>query len=51
MSSFTGLLNNSILLLALGVIYDTLGLYKLPNRELRNSISGLMIGRVGKADI
>ena len=49
MSSFSGLLNNAVLLLALGVIYDTLGLYKLRNKPLRGLLSGLLIGLVGIA--
>ncbi len=49
MSSFTGLLNNVVLLLALGVIYDTLGLYKIRHKLVRDSLSGVLIGLVGMA--
>lgn len=47
MTSFIGLLNNGILLLALGVIYDSLGLHNLHNRILRNILTGFLIGVVG----
>lgn len=49
MSSFTGLLNNAVLLLALGVIYDTLGLYKIRLKMVRDSLSGVLVGLVGMA--
>ncbi len=45
--SFTGLLNNAILLLALGVIYDVLGLRSIANRQVREVLSGLLIGGIG----
>ncbi|SHJ05190.1 5TMR of 5TMR-LYT [Malonomonas rubra DSM 5091] len=49
MSSFSGLLHNAVLLLALGIIYDTLGLYKMRNRLQRDILSGILIGLVGMA--
>lgn len=47
MTSFAGLLNNAVLLLALGVVYDSLGLYTLANRTLRNILTGLLVGVIG----
>lgn len=49
MNSFTGLLNNVILLLALGVIYDALGIYSIRRKWLRGLLSGVLIGLVGIA--
>ncbi len=49
MSSFTGLINNAVLLLALGVIYDALGLYTIRHRMVRDGLSGLLVGLVGIA--
>ena len=49
MSSFAGLLNNAVLLLALGVIYDALGLYTIRHRLVRDGLSGLLVGLVGIA--
>lgn len=48
-SSFTGLLQNAALLLALGIIYDSLGLHNLESRRLRELISGVLIGLLGIA--
>ena len=48
-SSFTGLLNNTAIMLALGVIYDTLGLHGIRDRRKRQLISGLLIGTLGIA--
>ncbi|MCW8884198.1 MAG: EAL domain-containing protein [Motiliproteus sp.] len=48
-SSFSGLLNNAVLLLALGVVYDSLGLHAIQNRNLRDSCSGFLIGLIGIA--
>jgi diguanylate cyclase (GGDEF)-like protein/PAS domain S-box-containing protein len=45
--SFTGLLNNAILLLALGVIYDVIRPRYLANRYMRKIMSGLLIGSIG----
>ncbi|WP_020677547.1 ATP-binding protein [Geopsychrobacter electrodiphilus] len=47
MSSFTGLFNNAILLLAMGVIYDALGIHNLRRSIVRDILSGLLIGLVG----
>ncbi len=47
MTSFAGLLNNAVLLLALGVIYDSLGLHSLANRTLRNILTGFLVGVIG----
>ncbi|HEY5717695.1 MAG TPA: EAL domain-containing protein, partial [Motiliproteus sp.] len=48
-SSFSGLLNNAALLLALGVIYDALGLHQISNRRQRQVLSGLLVGLLGIA--
>lgn len=48
-ASFSALLNNAILLLGLGVIYDTLGLRSISNRVLRDSLSGVLVGAIGIA--
>ncbi len=47
MESFVGLLNNSALLLALGVVYDILGLESIEPRPLREVLSGSLIGLLG----
>lgn len=47
MSSFTGLLNNVVLLLAMGVIYDALGLHNIRHRQLREVLTGILLGFVG----
>ncbi|SIS43903.1 EAL domain-containing protein [Neptunomonas antarctica] len=47
MSSFVGLLNNAILLLALGVIYDVLGLHNIANKKLRDLFTGILVGVIG----
>ncbi|WP_051221374.1 PAS domain S-box protein [Neptunomonas japonica] len=47
MTSFAGLLNNAVLLLALGVIYDSLGLHNLANKVLRNVLTGILVGIIG----
>lgn len=47
MTSFAGLLNNAVLLLALGVIYDSLGLHTLTSRTLRNILTGILVGVIG----
>ena len=48
-NSFTGLLNNAAILLALGVIYDALGLHAVTNRLKRKLLSGLLVGTLGIA--
>ncbi|OMH39682.1 bifunctional diguanylate cyclase/phosphodiesterase [Motiliproteus sp. MSK22-1] len=48
-NSFTGLLNNAAILLALGVIYDALGLHAVTNRTKRKLLSGLLVGTLGIA--
>jgi diguanylate cyclase (GGDEF)-like protein/PAS domain S-box-containing protein len=47
--SLTGLLNNAALLIALGVIYDSLGLETIVSRAKRELLSGLLIGLLGLA--
>jgi diguanylate cyclase (GGDEF)-like protein/PAS domain S-box-containing protein len=47
MSSFDGLLNNAILLLALGVIYDVLGLHHIASQKLRDLFTGILVGVIG----
>lgn len=48
-SSFIGLINNVALLLAMGVVYDSLGLHNLRSHYLRDSISGILVGLLGIA--
>lgn len=48
-SSFTGLLNNTAIMLALGVIYDALGLHAIKNPVRRQVATGLLIGTLGIA--
>ncbi|MCW8943246.1 MAG: hypothetical protein OQL27_00655, partial [Sedimenticola sp.] len=48
-SSFSGLLNNAILLLALSVVYEVLALNELANRRLRQVFSGVLVGVIGIA--
>lgn len=48
-SSFAGLINNVALLLAMGIVYDSLGLHKISSRLLRDMVSGLLIGGLGIA--
>ena len=48
-SSFVGLLNNTALMLALGVIYDALGLHNIADKRKRQLISGLLVGVLGVA--
>ena len=47
MTSFAGLLNNAVLLLALGVVYDSLGLHSLTNKAQRNVLTGILVGVIG----
>ena len=47
--SYLGLLNNAVLLLALGVGYETLGIGRIRGRSRRQFLSGLLIGMVGVA--
>ena len=47
MSSFAGLLNNAALLLALGVVYDSLGLDAIRRKVVREVLSGLLVGFLG----
>jgi len=48
-SSFIGLLYNTALLIALGVIYDALKLESIKSKKLRDLISGLLVGILGLA--
>jgi len=48
-SSFIGLLYNTAILIALGVIYDALNLEAIKNKIVRELISGLFIGILGLA--
>ncbi|MFT5719943.1 MAG: hypothetical protein ACI9W6_000231, partial [Motiliproteus sp.] len=48
-NSFTGLLNNVTLLIALGVIYDALELDTVANKHRRQLLSGLLVGALGVA--
>lgn len=48
-SSFTGLINNVALLLAMGIVYDSLGLQNIQHRLLRDGISGVLVGLLAMA--
>ena len=48
-ASYSALLNNVILLLGLGVIYDTLGLHGFRNKRLRDLFSGVLVGGIAIA--
>lgn len=48
-ASYSALLNNVILLLGLGVIYDTLGLHGFTNKRLRDLLSGVLVGGIAIA--
>ncbi len=47
MSSLVSLLNNAVLLLALGVIYDNIGLQNIKRHWTREILTGLFIGSIG----
>ena len=47
MSSLVSLLNNAVLLLALGVIYDSIGLQNFGNSRKKEILSGIFIGTIG----
>jgi len=47
MASLSGLLNNFVLLLALGVIYDVFSDTHFKNERLRKTATGLLIGCIG----
>ncbi|QEQ95547.1 PAS domain S-box protein [Neptunomonas concharum] len=49
MDSFAGLLNNAVLLLALGVVYDSLGFDQIERRLYRKLATGLIVGIIGIA--
>ncbi|EAR62396.1 EAL domain-containing protein [Neptuniibacter caesariensis] len=48
-SSFIGLINNVALLLAMGIVYDSLGLQNIHQRFLREGITGILVGLLGMA--
>ena len=48
-ASYSALVNNAVLLLALGIIYDTLGLHNIQKRVVRDILSGLLIGAIALA--
>lgn len=48
-SSFAGLINNVALLLAMGIVYDSLGLQNIQARYLREGSTGILIGLLGMA--
>lgn len=48
-SSFSGLLNNAALLLAFGVIYDSIGLHGITTLRYRQLITGVLVGLLGIA--
>lgn len=47
MSSLVSLLNNAVLLLAVGVIYDSIGLQNLGNGRKKDLLTGLLVGTIG----
>jgi PAS domain S-box-containing protein len=47
MGNYIELFHNALLLLALGVIYDTLELYKIRQQMVRETVSGLLVGLLG----
>ncbi|WP_321528743.1 EAL domain-containing protein [Sedimenticola selenatireducens] len=47
--SYFGLLNNAVLLLALGVSYEMLGINRIQGRFLRRLVSGLLVGGISIA--
>jgi PAS domain S-box-containing protein len=49
MDSFAGLLNNAALMLILCVIYDTFGIYAISNKNLRDCLTGVLVGLIGIA--
>jgi len=49
MGSFSGLLNNAALMLILCVIYDTFGIYAISQKNLRDCITGVLVGLIGIA--
>ena len=48
-TSFSGLLNNAAIMLALGIIYDALGLDAIRDKRKREVVSGILIGILGVA--
>ena len=48
-NSFSGLLNNSALMMTLCVVYDTFGFYAFKRKQLRNFITGILVGLVAIA--
>ncbi len=49
MSSFSGLLNNSALMLILCVIYDTFNIHAIPQKTLRDGVTGGLVGLIAIA--
>jgi len=49
MSILSGFFNNAALLLILCVIYDTFKIYSIPNRKLRDSLTGILVGLISVA--
>ncbi|WP_022669040.1 response regulator [Desulfospira joergensenii] len=49
MNSFSGLLNNAALMLILCVIYDTFNIYSIPSKNLRESLTGILVGLIAIA--
>ncbi|MFT5727001.1 MAG: PAS domain S-box-containing protein [Desulforhopalus sp.] len=47
MESFSGLLNNAALMLILCIIYDTFGFYAIPQKNLRDCLTGALVGGIG----
>jgi len=49
MDSLTGFLNNAALMLVLCVIYDTFRIYAIPNKNLKDSLTGVLVGLISIA--
>ncbi len=49
MGSFFGLLNNAALMLILCVIYDTFGIYAISKKNLRDCLTGILVGLISIA--
>ncbi|MDD2898015.1 MAG: PAS domain-containing protein [Desulfuromonadaceae bacterium] len=46
MDTFTGFLNNAALMLILCVIYDTFGIFSISRKNLRDSLTGVLVGLI-----
>ena len=44
MDTFTGLLNNAAMMIVLCVVYDTFNLHAIPKKNLRDCLTGVLVG-------